>query len=170
MNMLIVGANGFIGQKIKDELSHYNIYGTYNKNYKGKDLIKYDILTDKIEDILNIVPKDSKQKIAIITTAIANIDTCFQKKELSYAINVLKMKELIKTLNQNDFKVIFLSTDFVFNGKDGNYTEDSQQSPITEYGKQKALIEQTIFDYSPSNVVIRLSKTVSNEEKEGNIF
>jgi dTDP-4-dehydrorhamnose reductase len=169
MSILIIGASGFIGNRLAKGFSqNCAVYGT--STIGNNDFFKYDILNDKIEDILNQILFDDSLKIAIITIAIANIDRCFKEKSFSYKVNVEKMLNLISILNDNNFKVIFLSTDFVFDGKNGNYTEESIQSPSTEYGKQKAIIEQNIFKYSSNNVVVRLSKTVSNKKESKNIF
>lgn len=168
MSILIFGASGFIGSSLYKKLSqNYHVIGTSGQNIDG--LLRFNIVQDEIEKLLEIIELKDK-KIAIITTAISNIDQCFKEKELAYDINVTKMEKLIKTLNHNGFKVIFLSTDFVFDGKKGNYTEESLQNPITEYGKQKAIIEKRIFNYNPNNVVVRLSKTVSNKNEPKNIF
>ncbi len=169
MSILIVGASGFIGDRLYQSFSKkYHTFGTSSQNIDG--LFHFNIVKDDIEQLLKTIQFKDIPKIAIITTAISNIDQCFKQKELAYHINVTKMEKLIQTLNHNGFKVIFLSTDFVFDGKDGNYYETTSQNPITEYGKQKAIIEQNIFKYSSSNVVARLSKTVSNRKEAKNIF
>ncbi len=168
-SILLIGASGFIGGNLYKELhQHFKVIGTYNKTFRN-DLMKFDLETDDISPLLQQFDLTC-QNFAIITTAISKIDECFSNQVYSYKINVEKTKELIEKLNANNFKVIFLSTDFVFDGRDGNYDEVSKQSPITEYGRQKTIIEEKIFEYNSLNVVVRLSKTVSNDLKAGNIF
>jgi dTDP-4-dehydrorhamnose reductase len=164
---ILVFGDGYIGGFIKNSLkTKYNIYATSRIN---NDLIKYDILKDNIKETLSHINFSTK-KIAIITISMCSIDNCLINKTKSYQINVVKTKELIKQLNNDGFKVIFLSSDSVFDGKSGNYREDDIKNPLNEYGKHKNIIEEFILQYFPTNVILRLSKSISDNKHKQNLF
>jgi len=168
---LVLGGSGFIGSYIVNELSKTSeVIATYSSYSNDEKLIQFNIQTDDISKIIDEYFKNIEKKTAVITIANSKIDDCLRNEASAYDINVVKMKEIILKLYKNDFKVIFLSTDNVYNGKDGQYTEDMAPNPINNYGKQKALIEQFIQDEIPHGLVLRLSQTVGTKPNESHIF
>jgi dTDP-4-dehydrorhamnose reductase len=65
---------------------------------------------------------------------------------------------------------IYISSDYVFNGSTGNYSETSQLSPITVYGKQKATVEEFIKNNLDQYFVFRLGRTYSVSLNERSLF
>ena len=154
---LIIGASGTFGQELYKKYDSDKILFTFNKNFI-KNGIKFDAINMNFEKTIKNL---HEIKIAILLLAHKDINYCFKNKKYSNLINVIKIKEILNYLKKYNIKPIFLSTDFVFSGKKGNYTENDKPDPIVLYGKQKLEIENFIKANFNNYLIFRLSKTFS---------
>jgi dTDP-4-dehydrorhamnose reductase len=108
---------------------------------------------------------------AIIASAITGVSFCENNPEKTYAINVAGTLELARQLSAEGIKVYIFSSDYVFDGINGNYQEDSKKNPLNEYGRQKSLIEDTIRSVCNNNYcILRISKVFSIEKGSGTLL
>lgn len=171
MKFLIIGASGFIGRHLWDYIKAqgYEAMGTQS-NADYPDLIKFNLLTDRIENLFNLnFFHTDKPVFAVICAAISQIDRCLCEKEISHKVNVDNTITLINELTQHNIKVIFFSTDNVYDGKSGFYNENHKPNPINEYGRQKAEVESYMYNISNS-LILRLSKVVGDNPNEHHLF
>lgn len=163
MKIVILGASGLIGNGVVKALSNNHslkILGTYSKNlfYKEKKIenfFEFDVLKDnKIFDfILNQNPN-----IVINCLGITkHYQDRFSEKEFMH-VNYHFVEQLSKLSQTKNFKLIHISTDCVFNGLDGNYSELDVPNATDIYGKSKIYSEK-IYN---NNLVLRTS-TVGRE-------
>ena len=157
MSTLIVGSSGKIGRYFVKYLNRKAIF-TYNKHIIKKG-IKFDILKDDINKIIN---KKKIQKI-IILSGISSPDDCFKYKEMSRNINIISTKKLISKIIKKRLYFIFFSSEFVYDGSRGNYSESYPAKPINIYGKQKFLIEKFINSKTKNCAIFRIGKTYGDE-------
>ncbi len=169
MQYVIFGASGYIGsylyQRLKEEGK--KVLGTKSSGV-GSSFISFDILTDSVLTVTSQV-KDDK-KTAIVCIARPNINDCYENYDDAYAINVTKTKELIQTLTEMGYYVIFFSTDNVFDGKKGNYTEEDETNAINKYGMMKAEMEKFLSASEPEVCIFRISKAVGTGTETKNIL
>lgn len=171
MRYVIFGADGYIGsylyQRLKSDGS--NVTGTSRRMSGHDQLLYYDIQKSEVDTLL---AKEDRQeeKTAIICIAVSNIDRCYDHYEEAYDINVVKTKRLIHKLLENGFYVIYFSSDNVFDGLCGNYTEVSPTHPINKYGMMKAQMEQYLLWDVPEVCILRISKVVSTQKEKQNVF
>jgi len=78
--------------------------------------------------------------------------------EKSKALNVDSIKRILNRLKEWEIKPIFASSEFVFDGKKGNYKETDEVNPILLYGKQKVAIEDYIQSQFKDYLIFRLAK------------
>lgn len=171
MKILIIGGSGFIGQTIEEIAKEkgYSVISTGCYHIK-RNFIKYNMLYDNIMDILkefDILPQDV---FIIICAAISRIDQCYLNQEESYSLNVIATKKLMNILSENHYKFGFISSDAVFDGKSGYYTEKSISSSQSQYGRQKAEIENYILKNMPNNLIFRISILLDDKIRKGNIL
>jgi dTDP-4-dehydrorhamnose reductase len=151
--ILITGASGFIGGYISEKFStEYEIIGVDIKKNDGKFFRKF-----YLKDITNInnlkrIFNENKIDIIIHSAAEKNLDWCEQNRGLSYKNNFLVTKNLYVLSKKNFSKFIFISSDQVFDGKKGDYSENAKKRPINYYGTLKDLAEE--FLLNDKNVVI----------------
>jgi dTDP-4-dehydrorhamnose reductase len=160
----IVGASGLIGYNFHKTLKSRgeDVIGTYFSAEK-KELIRFDLKRDSFSLF-------DKCKQVVITSAITNVDECFLNKDEAYELNVERTIEFIKYLSDTKIKPIFLSSDQVFDGEKGNYTEEDRPNPINHYGNFKLQVEEFMKNNLEDYLILRLSKTYSKNLKEHGMF
>lgn len=170
MQYLILGANGYIGAYLYRRMHEdgLTVFGTCRKRTGNADLLYFDLRNSSLDVVMDKIT--DTEKVVIICIAEANIDRCLVNREEAYQVNVVSMKAVIHQLVMNGFRVIFFSSDNVFNGEEGGYTEESGTSPINEYGKMKAEMEEYLLENEPEVCILRISKVVSMQKKKQNVF
>lgn len=164
MNTLILGSSGKIGKYFLFKKNKNFLY-TYN-SLKINQGIKFDILKDNIEPILK---KNNISKI-VLMAAISDPDQCFKQKKFSYRINVLNTIKVIDKCIKKKIYIIFLSSEFVYNGVKGNFNEKDETKPVNLYGKQKKIIENYLKKKYKNYCVMRIGKTYSDDLNDGTII
>jgi|TARA_B110000114_G_C15069207_1_gene388855 dTDP-4-dehydrorhamnose reductase len=165
MKILILGANGFIGKYYKKFTKLDKLFLTSSK--KKNNYIHYNLIDHDIEKVL------SKYKIThvVFFAAISKPEDCQKDIKLSQLINVIKTKKVINQLIKKNIYFIFLSSDYIFNGKKGNYLEGSKPDPMVLYGKQKLNIENFLKKNKNKNFsIMRCPKTYGDEINDKSIF
>lgn len=155
--LLLTGASGFLGRHILSVVTGgYDVYAIGNNNpvnRSGLTEVKCDIrnyieLGNYIDDI--------EPDMIIHAAAIADANFCQQNKEVSYAVNVEAAVNLAGIAADYNIPFAFISTDLVFDGSRGMYTEDDDKNPLSLYGEQKAEAEEEIRSIYPSATIFRL--------------
>lgn len=169
LSYLILGADGYIGSYLFERLKsdNYDVIGTSRKEHKNGQYIKFDILRD---DIYRIAYEPRKRKIAVFCIAQSNIDNCHEDYTTAYKVNVIKTREVMKVLSECGYKIIFFSTDNVFDGFDGNYSEDSKTNPLNDYGRMKEEVEIFALKEISDLCIFRLPKVLDYRKTEKNLL
>jgi len=166
--LLVIGASGFIGKNIFTyfQKKGYTTIGTYNSTPMD-NMYKLDLTSDNLEDL----SCDMQHiKYAVISSAIALIDKCKEQEKESYDINVKGTIHIINQLFERNIFPIFLSSDQVFDGKTGNYSDLDERNPITIYGKHKKIVEDFLLSHPKKSLIVRLSKTFDISKKEEGVL
>lgn len=148
--ILITGASGQLGKTLKNIFkSRYNIIPTAKSHYFKQKNYFLDITNHLlIKDIVAATAPD----IIINLAALTNVDLCEKRPDLAHSINFVGLENLVKIFNG---PIIQLSTDYVFDGKIGQYSENSSVNPINEYGKTKLKAENFLQENSKDSLIIR---------------
>ncbi len=147
MKLFITGGSGLLGSKIA-EISlekGYNVYSGYNKNKpEYGNPVRYDLSNPKsIVNVLNEIKPD----IIIHTAALTDVDRCEIERELAYKINVEGTKIIAEIARKMNSYLVYISTDYVFDGNKGMYKEEDETNPINYYGYTKLLGEKYCNDF-----------------------
>ncbi len=139
--MLITGVSSSPGYKTAISLANrYEVIGAYNEhpiNIPGVTTVKANVTRDYARLI-----NDYRPDVVIHMAAIGNVDQCEEQLELCYEINVVASRNLLTTAYRSGSAIYYLSTDYVFDGERGMYTEDDPPRPINYYGLTKLLAEE----------------------------
>lgn len=170
MKYLVLGATGYLGSYIYRRLQSdgRKVAGTARQRDTEGHLLHFDILTDPIEDLIKSC--DTEQKTAVFCIAQPNIDRCKKEFETARQINVVMTKKVIQSLLRQNYYVIFFSTDNVFDGSKGAYTETDQQNAINQYGKMKQEMEQYLVNRYPQVCIFRLPRVIGTEAERQNLL
>lgn len=170
MQYLVLGASGYVGNYLYNRImmDGLEVIGTGNEHKGGHTLKSFNMLRDSVINITNLLTDE--ERTAIICIARANIDQCAVEYELSRQINVTYMKKLIGELVRQKFHVIYFSTDNVFDGVKGNYTEQDQTNAINQYGKMKEEMEHFLAEQYPEVCIFRMPRVVGAEKEKNNML
>ena len=149
--ILVTGANGQLGNEIK------NICGNY-KNYIFLFTDVNDLNISNYDEVRCFI-KDNQIKNIINCAAYTKVDDAEKEPELAYKINHLAVENLANLAKKEKCKFIHISTDYVFDGYTHNaYDETCTPNPLSIYGKSKLNGELAIFKNNvPNSVIIRTS-------------
>ncbi|MBZ0179182.1 MAG: dTDP-4-dehydrorhamnose reductase [Melioribacteraceae bacterium] len=118
----------------------------------GIDYRELDISVRKdVKKIFNEFYPD----VVINAAAYTNVDKCETEKELAWRINVEGVENLMYFSKVIDAHLIHISTDYVFDGKEGPYTEDAPVNPVGYYGRTKLASENLLVASGGDYTIIR---------------
>jgi dTDP-4-dehydrorhamnose reductase len=145
--VLITGSNGLLGQKLVHLLSNTPSIHLIATSRGANRLAWSDSYSYRSLDITNakavveLLIKENPD-VVIHTAAMTNVDQCEGEKEACWALNVTATGYLIEACRQIGCFFLHLSTDFIFDGKNGPYTEEAEPNPISFYGWSKFAAER----------------------------
>jgi dTDP-4-dehydrorhamnose reductase len=156
--ILITGVSGFLGWNLARQLkSQYRIYGTYLDHQMflpGVETLAFDLSQlSKIPKLCETV----RPNVIIHTAAHSTPDYCELHHKEALTLNTFATRELAKAAGRLGSRLIYTSTDFVFNGEKGNYSEADDPAPINYYGKTKFLGELEIMNHSGNYATLRIA-------------
>jgi len=151
MNKILIIGKGFLGTYLYNELKPKNLVFSTVKNSNNTQ-IKLDIL--KKESASKIIEEIHPD--CIINCAANNkIDFLEKNPGVAYSINSEGAKIIAQVSQQHKIRLIHISTDNVFDGLRGVYSEEDQTNPVNVYGKSKEKGEQFVKDNADNYVIIR---------------
>ena len=158
--ILVTGSNGLLGQKLTDKLCSDNRFELIaSSKGENRNILKgeyyYEDLDITDEDRISEVFEKHKPDIIIHTAAITNVDTCHQETELCREVNVDAVESLVEAANRFNCHFIHLSTDFIFDGENGPYTETDLPNPLSIYGQSKLDAEQLVMGTAKRWAILR---------------
>lgn len=158
MKILITGGSGLLGQYLNIELSKtHDILTLYNKNEGNcKSFNSYKIdLKNAVE--LTKVFTEFKPDVVVHTAAITS--TLFDGKyslQDFFANNVVVTENIAKLSEQVKAKLIYTSTDLVYDGNRGSYlTENSKLNPLSPYAESKLIGENKVREFCNNHLILR---------------
>jgi len=156
--LLIIGGSGLVGSTLaKYAEKDYDIFLTYNKNKLTNSSYKQfqvDLLENR-EKIIDLI-QSIKPHYVVNTVAHSSVDLCEENHQIANELHVDVTKDIAEICNKINSKLIYFSTDAVFDGKSqNNYSENDSPDPVNYYGLSKLNAEKIILNYSEKNVVLR---------------
>lgn len=153
MTRVLVIGKGFLGDAIIKTLTSNKIdvigthFHTESTNTKYVDVQSVDSIRDCISDV--------KPDAIVNCAANTNVDFLEKNPKLAFSINSEGAANVAKISNQNNLRLIHISTDSVFDGKRGMYSEEDIPNPINVYSKSKAEGEKSVKENSANHVIVR---------------
>lgn len=187
--ILITGSNGLLGQNLialflKDKKS-YEIFGfSKGKNRSGRTDFEYQSIDITKKELLIEKTVQINPDFIINTAAMTNVDACENDRIGCFDLNVNVVQNLTDICSEINAHLIHLSTDFIFDGEKGNYTETDAPNPLSYYGETKLLSEEIlekstinftilrtilvyglVNDMSRSNIVLWVKEMLENKKE-----
>lgn len=160
MKYLVTGVKGQLGFDVVRELKERYP----NEIIKGIDIEDLDITDDfAVNNYINSFNPD----VVFHNAAYTAVDNAEDNEDLVNRVNVFGTSNLVAACKNVGAKIIFISTDYVFDGtKEGYYNVDDMPNPLSIYGKSKLLAENIVKNYE-KHFIVRISWAFG---KNGNNF
>ena len=160
MKVLITGSNGLLGQKLLHQLrvdNNIELIATSKgaNRVSEKDGYTYLDLDITDESVVVKIIVEQKPEVVINTAALTNVDLCEQQKEACDDLNVNAVRYLVDACEKIDSHLIHISTDFIFDGQDGPYTEEDEPNPLSYYGLSKLKSENIVKQSNCNWTILR---------------
>ena len=162
-NILVFGANGLVGRSVKSLVeSKYNFYGTFHKR-KEEDLFQVDITS---KEDLTYAFKKTKPDIVINCSNLAGgVNFCEKEPKLAENFHLISNQIIGKLCKENDSRMVMISTDYVFDGKNPPYSEDDEKNPLNTYGRLKLEAEKWISQNVKMYTIVRTTNVFGWDPK-----
>ncbi|UCD75216.1 MAG: SDR family oxidoreductase [Phycisphaerales bacterium] len=159
---LVTGGSGFIGSYICRALAEvgWRVHGAFGRHEEHVPpasrirSVHVDLArSGSIARVLDSI----RPHLIVHTAAMSALKDCEQRPEMARLVNTKATADLADWCRQNDAHLIFFSTDQVFDGSEGSYSESDPPSPIHVYGRTKAEAEERVLESGATASVLRLS-------------
>ncbi|MFM2376605.1 MAG: hypothetical protein RLZZ165_1702 [Bacteroidota bacterium] len=182
--IVITGANGLLGQKLVQKLArreavHLIATGIGRNRLPIEEGYVYEKMDiTKPDQVREIFQKYGPTEI-INTAAMTNVDQCETEQEACWELNAKAVETQVALCQEFGTRMVHISTDFVFDGAAGPYTEKAIPNPLSVYGRSKLEAENIVMssgiryaiartmlvfgvvpDMSRSNIVLWAKKTL----------
>ena len=156
LKVLVTGSAGLVGQQVVKDLSNtHQVFSCYNKlKPEYGDSVKMDL---KNCEMISSILTEKKPDIVIHLGAMTGVDLCEKEKTSASEINTKATEIIAKECSKLNSFLVYVSTDYVFDGNLGMYKEDDVTNPLGFYGKSKLEGEKAVQNFSTNWCVARTS-------------
>jgi dTDP-4-dehydrorhamnose reductase len=160
MKVLVTGANGFVGYYLVKALLEqgYEVLATAmgeNRLSFNQPQFHYASMDFTDPFAVHDVFHQHTPGVVIHAGAMSKPDACEKEQWQAYLVNVEGTLNLLSNAEEQKAYFIFLSTDFVFDGEKGMYTEEDERNPINFYGRTKMDAEDAVMEYPFAWSIVR---------------
>lgn len=145
--ILITGSNGMLGQRAVQFYSskeNVELLATSVEEKSVVNSVEYISSDIKNRDSIKKVIHDYCPDFIVHTAAFTNVDISEKLREDAWKINVKGVEYIAEAARALDAHIIHISTDYIFDGKDGPYSENAKPNPVGYYGRTKLASENTL--------------------------
>ena len=141
--MLITGVSGLLGNSLayffRDKYHVLGLYHSHSVTIRDIQTASVDLLD---EASLQKTIQDFDPEILIHCASLTNVDFCEMNEELTEKVNGLGTRFIINAVKNSSTKLVYISTDSVYDGKKGSYEETDPIGPLNVYGLSKLMGEK----------------------------
>jgi len=170
MKVLLTGANGLLGRHLVKKLAEkvYEVIATAKGESKINSIsngkVKFFSLDITDGAAVNKLMDEVRPDVLLHTAAMTQVDECERNKIDCWNTNVTATRFLIDSAKETKSRIIFISTDFVFDGLHGPYKEEDEPNPVNYYGSTKLAAEKAVIQSGLDWAIVRTVLVVGNTE------
>ena len=148
--ILVIGSNGLLGQKVVElfargttsPVSCASLEREAVRTLRSLQYMQLDITSRK--DVRRVVSV-CEPEVIINCAAMTNVDACERERERAWRINVVGVENIMEAAKKYGSRLIHVSSDYVYDGRRGPYSEVDRPEPISYYGKTKLASENVLL-------------------------
>ncbi|MDP2599157.1 MAG: sugar nucleotide-binding protein, partial [Deltaproteobacteria bacterium] len=154
MRMLITGVSGMLGNNLaryfRDSFSILGFYHQHPVTIQGVQARPLNLLEKSLlKRQIDLFAPD----VVIHCASLTDLDFCEKNREMAFAINTETTHHLVESLKTSPAKFVFISSDAVYDGCRGEYTEEDAVSPSNVYGETKIEAEKIAAQRENSSIL-----------------
>jgi dTDP-4-dehydrorhamnose reductase len=157
LKLLLTGASGLYGSKLAmlATARNYEVCSGYSQDKPAFGTPTQFDISDKnqVEEVF----KKVNPEVVVHAAALTDVDKCETNKELAWRINVEGTKNIVEAGKKSSAFLVYLSTDYIFNGDTGRYREIDMPDPINFYGVTKLKAEEFVKEMADEYCIARAS-------------
>ncbi len=158
--IVITGSNGLLGQTLVnlllEEKEEYKVIGfSRGLNRSGRNDFEYVSIDITGKGLLFEELNKYKPDVIVNTAAMTNVDACEENKAACDVLNVDVVEFLKEYSELNNTHLVHISTDFIFDGKNGLYKETDTPNPLSYYGLSKLKSENILTESKIDFTILR---------------
>jgi dTDP-4-dehydrorhamnose reductase len=147
MRVTLFGASGLLGQDLVQALAGEQLTALSSKDADLRD-------RTRVRDVI----RDSRPDWILLSAAYTDVDGCESNRDLAFAVNCEGAINVAEAAREAGSRLLFLSTDYVFDGgKRSPYETSDARNPTSVYGESKARAEEQLRDILPEVCIARTS-------------
>lgn len=163
--ILIIGSNGMLGQNVVTQFNQIDKYEVHLASFEDESFFNNKTYTK-----INIAYKKEVKELlldffpdyVINLAAYTNVDKSETDKEICWNVNVNAIEYIAKYCVPTNSHLIHISSDYIFDGKSGPYTEKNLPNPISYYGRSKLAGENIIKRFDIKSTILRTNVLFGN--------
>jgi dTDP-4-dehydrorhamnose reductase len=150
---LVIGASGLVGRRLTDRLQNCgaSVVGTYasrpSTSLRRLDIVDASQVSACIAEI--------RPQAIYLAAALTHVDYCEEHPDEAQRVNVVGPCVVAEQARRAGAKVVFYSTEYIFDGLDGPYDEGAAPNPLSVYGRTKLAAENAIHDIVEDALILR---------------
>ena len=167
MKIFISGASGLVGSnclKYFKEMG-WEVVGSHF-SFETNETVFYNTLD--LQNKKNFDINTFNPDVILHCGALTHVDYCENNIEESYEKTVISTQNLLSIAKKIDAKLVFISTDYVFDGTKGPYIEEDEKNPLSIYAKHKWNAEQAVKNDKNNHLIIRITNVYGDEIRNKN--
>lgn len=164
---LVIGVSGLVGNYLAKTLraDGQDLIATFHAT-PIPAAIRLDVR--RRDEVIGLISQTRPTHI-FLPAAIPNVDYCETHPKETYPTNVLGVQNVVMAANIVAARIIYFSSDYIFDGESGPYDEMETANPISEYGRQKLEAEHFISLHAQNFLIIRTT-VIYGWEQHGKNF
>jgi len=164
MKTLVIGATGLVGAHVARTMAGLGPVAATGFSRSANGTVPLDV---RDEAAVRRVVSAARPDVVVCAAAEPHVDLCEREPRQTRAINVDGFRHVATAAAAAGATLVYFSSDYVFDGRLGDYREDAVMCPINEYGRQKVEAE-TIAQQVPKWIVLRISGVFGVDDRRKN--
>lgn len=157
LRLLITGATGLIGRELTSAANSLG-FEVFSAEHTNKPEFGKPVFLDlSSEDSIRRAFEVSRPACVVHLAAMTDVDGCEKDWTLALRMNCGATELIAKESTRCGSHLVYVSTDYVFDGEKGMYKEEDRTSPINRYGRSKLLGEKAVEQYAERWSILRTS-------------
>lgn len=153
--IMITGATGLLGRAVKERIEASQVHQVIATGFSRAQGDTHKLDLTQAADVDEFIAQH-RPEVIVHCAAERRPDVSEQDPAAALALNLGATKALAESASKQGAWVIYISTDYVFDGTEPNYAESDQPNPVNFYGESKWLGEQALLETAKDFAVLRL--------------